>query len=109
LAQNLADIEFQAKEFDLQSMAQLIEFKEEVRGKLDISGTFMGSLDQPDISTTVQIEDGYFHDFEFQNLQSKINWKALLNQFIIKQIPYDYTYSKPSKKVLVLGFIFQMF
>jgi len=88
MAQNLSDIEFQAKEFDLQSMAQLIEFKEEVRGKLDISGTFMGSLDQPDISTTVQIEDGYFRDFEFQNLQSKINWKD--NQFEIKELIITY-------------------
>jgi len=34
---------------------------------------------------------------------SKINWKALLNQFIIKQIPYDYTYSKPSKKSISVG------
>ena len=35
--------------------------------------------------------------------ESKINWKALLNQFIIKQIPYDYTYSKPSKKSISVG------
>jgi autotransporter translocation and assembly factor TamB len=88
MAQNLSDIEFQAKEFDLQSIAQLIEFKEEVRGKLDISGTFTGSLNQPDISTTVQIEDGYFRDFEFQNLQSKINWKD--NQFEIKELIITY-------------------
>jgi len=88
IAQNLSDLEFQAKEFDLQSMAQIIEFKEEIKGKLDITGTFQGSLNQPSISTSVQIENGYFRDFEFENLQSKVNWKD--NQFEIKELIITY-------------------
>jgi len=35
--------------------------------------------------------------------ESKINWKSLLNQFIIKQIPYDFTWNKPNKKSISVG------
>jgi len=88
IAQNLLDMEFKAIEFDLQSMAQLIEFEEKIKGKMDISGTFQGSLDQPSIATSLQIENGYFRDFEFENLQSKVNWKD--NQFEIKELIITY-------------------
>jgi len=73
LNQNL-DLEFQAIEFDLNSLAQLIEFKEDVKGNLNIIGTYQGSLKRPSISISVQIEDGYFRNFKFEDLQSKINW-----------------------------------
>lgn len=35
--------------------------------------------------------------------ESKLNWKQLLNHYITKQIPYDYTYSRPSNKSLPVG------
>ena len=35
--------------------------------------------------------------------EEKINWKALLNQFIIKQIPYDFTYGSCHKKSISVG------
>jgi len=75
LTQNLLDIEFQATEFDLNNLAQLIEFKEDIKGNLNIIGTYQGSLKRPSISIAVQIEDGYFRNFKFEDLQSKINWK----------------------------------
>ncbi|MDD5014852.1 MAG: DUF748 domain-containing protein, partial [Atribacterota bacterium] len=77
LTQNLLDIEFQATEFDLKNLAQLIEFKEDIKGNLNITGTYQGSLKRPSISISVQIEDGTFHNhnFKFEDLQSKINWK----------------------------------
>ncbi len=75
LTQNLLDIEFQATEFDLNNLAQLIEFKEDIKGNLNIIGTYQGSLKRPSISISVQIEDGYFRNFKFEDLQSKINWK----------------------------------
>jgi len=75
LTQNLLDIEFQATEFDLNNLAQLIEFKEDIKGNLNIIGTYVGSLKRPSISAFVQIEDGYFRNFKFEDLQSKINWK----------------------------------
>jgi len=75
LTQNLLDIEFQATEFDLNNLAQLIEFKEDIKGNLNIIGTYQGSIKRPSISISVQIEDGYFRNFKFEDLQSKINWK----------------------------------
>ncbi|MBU1035573.1 translocation/assembly module TamB domain-containing protein, partial [bacterium] len=73
--QNLLDIEFQATEFDLNNLVQLIGFKEDIKGNLNITGACQGSLKRPNISTSVQIEDGYFRNFKFEDLQSKINWK----------------------------------
>ncbi|TFG92179.1 MAG: hypothetical protein E4G71_02505, partial [Candidatus Atribacteria bacterium] len=75
LTQNLLDIEFQASEFDLNNLAQLIGFKEDIKGKLNITGTYLGSLKHPSISISAQIEGGTFRNFKFEELQSKINWK----------------------------------
>ena len=75
LTQNLLDIEFQATEFDLKNLAQLTEFKEDIKGNLNITGTYQGSLKRPSISISAQIEDGTFRNFKFEDLQSKINWK----------------------------------
>ena len=36
--------------------------------------------------------------------REKINWKALLSNYITQQIPYNYTYAKPSKKSISTGF-----
>lgn len=36
-------------------------------------------------------------------LESKLNWKELLYKYIIKEIPYDYTYSYPHKKSASVG------
>ena len=33
----------------------------------------------------------------------KLNWRQLLQKFIVQQIPYDFTYSRPSKKSIVTG------
>jgi len=33
----------------------------------------------------------------------KLNWRQLLQKFIVQQIPYDFTYSRPSKKSMVTG------
>jgi len=35
--------------------------------------------------------------------KEKINWKALLNQYIINQIPYNYSYRRPHKKSIAIG------
>jgi len=35
--------------------------------------------------------------------KEKINWKALLYQFITREIPYNYTWAKPSKKSISVG------
>ena len=75
LTQNLLDIEFQASEFDLNNLAQLIGFKEDIKGNLNITGAYQGSLKRPSISISAQIEDGTFRNFKFEGLQSKINWK----------------------------------
>jgi len=75
LTQNLLDIEFQASEFDLNNLAQLIGFKEDIKGNLNITGAYQGSLKRPSISISAQIEDGTFRNFKFEDLQSKINWK----------------------------------
>jgi predicted metal-dependent peptidase len=37
-------------------------------------------------------------------LDSKINWKTKLYKYIIKQIPFDFTWSKPSKRSLSTGY-----
>jgi len=87
-SRNLSDIEFQTKDFDLQSIAQLIEFKEELKGTLEITGTFKGPLNQPVISTSINIGEGYFREYEFQNLQSKIIWKE--NQLEIQELVISY-------------------
>ena len=75
LNQNLLDIEFQASEFDLNNLAQLIGFKEDIKGNLNITGAYQGSLKLPSISISAQIEDGSFRNFKFEELQSKMNWK----------------------------------
>lgn len=75
LTQNLLDIEFQASEFDLNNLAQLIGFQEDIKGNLNITGAYQGSLKRPSISISAQIEDGTFRNFKFEELQSKINWK----------------------------------
>ena len=75
LTQNLLDIEFQANEFDLSSLAQLIGFKEDIKGNLNITGAYQGSFKLPSISISAQIKDGIFRNFKFEDLQSKINWK----------------------------------
>jgi len=75
LTQNLLDIEFQATEFDLNNLAQLIGFKEDIKGNLNITGAYQGSLKLPSIAISAQIEDGTFRNFKFEDLQSKINWK----------------------------------
>ncbi|MBU4228088.1 translocation/assembly module TamB domain-containing protein, partial [bacterium] len=75
LTENLLDIEFQASEFDLNNLAQLIGFKEDIKGNLNITGAYQGSLKRPSISISAQIEDGTFRNFKFEDLQSKINWK----------------------------------
>jgi predicted metal-dependent peptidase len=36
-------------------------------------------------------------------LQEKLNWKEILYKYIIKEIPYDYSYSYPSKKSYSTG------
>ncbi len=35
--------------------------------------------------------------------EEKINWKALLQRYIVNQLPFDYCYSKPSKKSRAVG------
>jgi predicted metal-dependent peptidase len=35
--------------------------------------------------------------------EEKINWKGVLNRFITQQIPYNYSYAKPSKKSISVG------
>lgn len=37
-------------------------------------------------------------------LQNKMNWKAMLQKYITQSLPYDYTYSKPSKRTVSTGF-----
>jgi len=37
-------------------------------------------------------------------LESKINWQTLLWKFLTREIPYDYTYSRPHKKSISAGF-----
>ena len=73
--QNL-DIEFEATEFDLSSLAQIIEFKEEIKGNLKFIGTLTGSFKHPNLSIFAQMQNGNFRNFEFENLQSRLNWKA---------------------------------
>ena len=33
----------------------------------------------------------------------KLNWRQLLQKFIVQEIPYDYSYSRPSKKSIAAG------
>jgi len=73
--QNLLDIQFKAREFDLNNLSQLIGFKEELKGNLIIAGVCQGSFQRPDLSISAQIKDGTFRNFKFEDLQSKINWK----------------------------------
>ena len=35
--------------------------------------------------------------------EEKINWRALLSRYIMNQIPYNYTYARPSKKSVSVG------
>jgi predicted metal-dependent peptidase len=35
--------------------------------------------------------------------KEKVNWKALLNEYITNQIPYSYTYAKPHKRSICVG------
>lgn len=35
--------------------------------------------------------------------EEKVNWKALLNQYITQQLPYDYTWARASKKSKSVG------
>ncbi len=112
LAENLLDIEFQATEFDLNNLAQLIEFEEEIKGNLNFVGTYQGSLKRPSIDISLQIEDGYFRNYKFKDLQSKIKWKegnlemqdlTIIDQndFQIKaqgKIPFPFIVSEGSKQ-----------
>ena len=36
-------------------------------------------------------------------LNEKVNWKQLLYKYITRELPFDYTYSKPSKKSISTG------
>jgi predicted metal-dependent peptidase len=36
-------------------------------------------------------------------IQSKLDWRSLLYKYVTREIPYDYTYSRPSKKSTVTG------
>jgi len=35
--------------------------------------------------------------------KEKINWRSVLNQFISRSLPYDYTYLRPNKKSVSIG------
>ena len=35
--------------------------------------------------------------------EEKIHWKTLLQRYIVNQLPFDYCYSKPSKKSIAVG------
>lgn len=37
-------------------------------------------------------------------LRPKLNWKELLNKYITRELPYDFTYSRPGKKTHSTGF-----
>jgi len=37
-------------------------------------------------------------------LQEKLNWKAILWRFVTNEIPFDYTWAKPSKKSISSGY-----
>ena len=44
--------------------------------------------------------DRFFEDL----YDEKLNWRELLQRYIVSSLPYDYTYSRPSKKSISTGF-----
>jgi len=36
--------------------------------------------------------------------ESKVNWKNMLQRYVLSHIPYDYTYSRPNKKSISAGY-----
>ncbi len=80
------NIEFQASQLDISTLISLIQVEEKVNGIMNINGTIAGTLKQPEVSVSVQIREGYFREFKFENLSSELIWNSLINLISIKEL-----------------------
>ena len=79
------DINFQATRLDLSSLITLIAIDEDLKGIMDIEGLCSGTLQQPTISIIAKIEEGYFREFNFENLESELICNSMTNQIEVKK------------------------
>jgi len=80
------DINFQTEQLDIQTLMNLAQIDEVIRGIVDINGSCKGTLDQPSISLKAQIKKGYFREVQFEDLQSELYWNSKTNQLEIKKL-----------------------
>jgi len=80
------DIEFQAERLDMNALMNLAQIDEEIQGIMDIEGFCSGTIDQPQISMTAQIEKGYFREFQFEDFLGNFLWNSQKNEIEIRKL-----------------------
>jgi hypothetical protein len=80
------DINFQTEQLDIQTLMNLAQIDEVIKGIVDINGSCQGTIDQPNISLKAQIKKGYFREVQFENLQGELYWQSKTNQLEVKEL-----------------------
>ncbi|GAB4116361.1 MAG: hypothetical protein Kow00103_11980 [Candidatus Caldatribacteriota bacterium] len=78
------DLAFQAEELDLNTLMSLTQNNEIIKGIINIKGSCMGTINQPEVFLSAQIKEGYFREFNFTNLQSNLYWDSKTNIIEVK-------------------------
>ncbi len=99
------DVDFQAEQLDMNMLMSLVQIDEVMQGIMNIEGSCRGTIDQPQISMTAQIERGYFREFKFEDLQSNFHWDSQKNEIEIRKlvIGLEEDYQIQAKGNLPLG------
>ncbi len=84
LEQKLLDINFQTQKLDISTLSALLNIDEKIEGIMNIKGSCSGAISDPDISLYAQINQGFFRNFQFDNLQSEMYWDGNTNELKIK-------------------------
>ena len=80
---NELDIDFHADQLDIYTLIKLSGADESINGILDIHGSLKGTIDNPEVFITAQINEGQFREFQFRNLQSDFYWDSKKNEINI--------------------------
>jgi autotransporter translocation and assembly factor TamB len=83
---DVLDISFQAEQLDLEMLTNLVQIDETVRGIMDVEGSFEGTIKQPQISMTANIEKGNIREFQFNNLVGNLYWNSQKNEIEITEL-----------------------
>ncbi len=102
------DIDFQSEQLDINTLIGLVQIDEAMRGIMNIKGSCQGTFDQLLVSMNVQVKQGYFREFQFEDLQSDLQWNSRTNIIEIKElaIALEEDYQIQAKGNFPLGAIF---